>query len=106
MHTSLEFAAPEEFNSWPQVSSYKEGGESHESFHQIIKHLRNVSPGEQLLASTINAIGTGLLLLRHILIEQRIVCAHCDAINTHPESTGGVCVRCGAPLGRSIEKPE
>ena len=70
-------------------------------FEEIVHHLRSIKVNDIIMAETANYMGIGLLLLRDLLINFRLVCIHCDAVNIDPQASKGCCVACGAPLGKA-----
>jgi hypothetical protein len=65
----------------------------------ISGHLKAARPWDVVCASDFNMIGEALELLRTDFLDRGLVCAHCDTINV---ARSGSCVKCGAPLGRSL----
>jgi len=68
---------------------------------EISGRLKSLRAGDVSLASDMNLIGAALELLKDDLLDRGLVCAHCDTINV---ARSGSCVKCGAPLGRSLTK--
>jgi hypothetical protein len=68
---------------------------------EISGKLKSLRAGDMALASDMNMIGVALELLKDDLLDRGLVCAHCDTINV---ARSGSCVKCGAPLGRSLPK--
>ena len=69
------------------------------TYSLTVCHLRSMQPGDLLTAGDFNMIGDALALLRDDFLDRGLVCAHCDTINV---ARSGSCVKCGAPLGRSL----
>lgn len=65
----------------------------------ISSRLQSIRAGDIAHAEDFNLIGEAIDLLREDFIDRGLVCIYCDTINV---ARAGWCVKCGAPMGRSI----